>query len=64
MKTSIALQEGIALSHWSNGLSVMLEKMSGVRMVSKLRAIMLMEADFNAANKIVYGNWMLANARK
>ena len=23
-----------------------------------------MEADFNAANKIVYGNWMLLNARK
>ena len=25
MKTSIALKEGIALSRWSNGLSVMLE---------------------------------------
>ena len=64
MKTSIALKEGIALSRWSNGLSVMLEKMFGVRLVSKLRAILLMEADFNAANKIVYGNRMLANARK
>ena len=32
--------------------------------MSKLRAILLMEADFNAANKIVYGNLMLANARK
>ena len=64
MKTSIALKEGIALSRWYNGLSVILEKMFGVRLVSKLRAILLMEADFDAANKIVYGNWMLANARK
>ena len=32
--------------------------------MSKLRAILLMEADFNAANKILYCNWMLANIRK
>ena len=32
--------------------------------MSKLRVILLMEADSNAANKIVYGNRMLANARK
>ena len=32
--------------------------------MSKLQAIMLMEAVFNATNKIVYGNQMLANARK
>ena len=38
--------------------------MLGVRLVSKLQVILLMEADFDAANKIVYGNWMLANARK
>ena len=64
MKTSIALKEDIAMSCWSNGLSVMPEKMFIVRLVSKLRAILLMEADFNAANKIVYGNQMLENTRK
>ena len=32
--------------------------------MSKLRTILLMEADFNAANKIVYGNQMIANSRK
>ena len=32
--------------------------------MSKLQAIMLMEAVFNATNNIVYGNQMLANARK
>ncbi len=51
----LALKKGIALERWLNGLSVMLEKMFGVRLVSKLRAILLMEADFNAMNKEVYG---------
>jgi hypothetical protein len=42
----------------------MLEKMFGVRLVSKLRAILLMEADFNAMNKEVYGVRMLDKAQK
>ncbi len=42
----------------------MLEKMFRVRLVSKLRAILLMEVDFNAMNKEVYGVWMLKEARK
>ncbi len=60
----LALKKGIALERWSKGLSVMLEKMFGVRLVSKLRAILLMEADFNAMNKEVYGVRMLDNARQ
>jgi hypothetical protein len=40
----------------------MLEKMLGVTLVSKLRAILLMEADFNASNKILYGVRMMQNA--
>ncbi len=42
----------------------MLENMFGMRLVSKLRAILLMEADFNAMNKEVYNVWMLDNARQ
>jgi hypothetical protein len=42
----------------------MLEKMFGVRLVSKLQAIFLMEVDFNAVNKEVYGVRMLEEARK
>ncbi len=42
----------------------MLEKMFGVPLVSKLQAILLMEADFNAMNKEVYGVRMLEEARK
>ena len=42
----------------------MLEKTLGVTLVTKLRAILLMEGDFNTTNKIVYGVRMLQNARK
>ncbi len=42
----------------------MLEKMFGVHLVSKLRAILLMEADFNATNKEVYRVRMLDVLRK
>jgi hypothetical protein len=40
------------------------QKKLGVRLVSKLRAILLMEADFNAMNKWVCGVCMLHEARK
>ena len=64
LKTSLALKRGFALSRWSRGLSVMLEKMYGCTLVNKLRAILLMEADFNFSNKMIYGVRMLDNVRK
>jgi hypothetical protein len=64
LRVSLALKKGIALERWANGLLVMLEKMFGVRLVSKLQAILLMEADFNATNKEMYGVRMLEEARK
>ena len=42
----------------------MLEKIYGCTLVSKLRAILLMEADFNFSNKLVYGVRMVDNVRK
>lgn len=63
-KTSVILMRGIALSRWSRGLSVMLEKVLGVILLEKLRAILLMEADFNAANKLVFGVRMLNTVRE
>jgi hypothetical protein len=47
----------------AKGLSVILKKTLGVTLVTKLRAILLMEADFNASNKIVYGVRMMGQAR-
>ncbi len=63
-QVTVTLAHAIQLERWSRGLSVMLEKTLGVTLVSKLRAILLMEADFNATNKIVYGNRMMKNVRK
>ena len=42
----------------------MLEKIRGCSVVNKLRSILLMEADFNAVNKIIYGNRMMNNVRR
>jgi hypothetical protein len=61
---TVVIAHAIQLERWSRGLSVMLEKTIGVTLVTKLRAILLMEADFNATNKIIYGNRMMEKARK
>jgi hypothetical protein len=63
-KVSVMLKSGWGYERWGRGLSVMLEKTPGCHLVSKLRSILLMEADFNCANKIVFGNRMLANVRR
>ncbi|KAL7450165.1 hypothetical protein ACHAWC_004513 [Mediolabrus comicus] len=63
-KTSLALMRGISLSRWQHGLSCMLEKKAGSRLVHKLRSILLLEADMNKANKIIYGERMMQNIRR
>ena len=60
----LSLKRGIALECWTNGLSVMLEKMFGVRLVSNSMQFLLMEAELNAMNKEVYGARILEEARK
>ena len=40
-------------------MSVMLEKLPGCTLISKLCSILLMEADFNCVNKIIFGARML-----
>jgi hypothetical protein len=42
----------------------MLERMFGCALITKLWSILLMEADFNATNKIIYGQRMLHQAQK
>jgi hypothetical protein len=64
MIATLTIKRGIVLDRWAQGLSVMLEKIFGCSLITKLRSILLMEADFNAANKTIYGVRMLANARK
>ena len=49
-------KSGIRLKRWTKGLTVMLEKIEGNIRVNKLRAILLMEADFNQINKLLFGD--------
>ena len=42
----------------------MLVKIAGVAVVTKLRAILLMEADFNCHNRLIFGNGMMKLARE
>jgi hypothetical protein len=42
----------------------MLEKVAGCRLLTKLRSILLMEADFNSNKKTIYGDRMLNNVRR
>ena len=51
LKKSVSLRRGVFLSRWAKGLSVILEKMLGCNFLTKLRSILLMEADLNHSNK-------------
>jgi len=57
----LAVKNMTPLERWRNGVSIMLEKSAGNIKVSKLRAILLLEADFNALNKIVFNNRTIPN---
>ena len=54
-KITVIARSGCPPSRWGNGLQVMLEKIAGIALVNKLRAILLMEADYNFHNKFVFG---------
>jgi hypothetical protein len=61
---SLIIKWGLVHDRWSQGLFIMLEKIFGCNLITKLQFILLMEANFNATNKTVYGIRMLANVRK
>ena len=63
LKATICLKRGFAIDRWKGGMTCILEKLPGCCLVTKLRAILLMEADYNAKNKIIYGVRMMDNAR-
>jgi hypothetical protein len=64
LKATLLLHHGLVLDHWTQGLPVMLQKKIGCSLITKLQAILLLEADFNGINKQIYSIWMLANAQK
>jgi hypothetical protein len=64
LKATLFIRRGVVLDRWAQGLSIMLEKMFGYVLITKLRSILLMKAYFNTTNKIFYGQRMLHQARK
>jgi len=60
--TEITVSMGHSPRRWQQGLSVMLEKVLGCRLLEKLRAILLMEADLNFANKLFFRYRMMIRA--
>ena len=61
---NLTYAKGYPLQRWKAGLTVMLEKEPGVINVDKLRAILLLEADFNFLNKLFFGSRMIHRAHK
>ncbi len=55
LQLTVVARSGIPLENWSVGLQVMLEKIAGVCLVEKLRAIQLYKANFNCYNQFVFG---------
>ena len=55
-KVTVIARTGLPPERWGNGLQVMLEKIAGIALVNKLRAILLMEADYNFFNKWAFGH--------
>jgi hypothetical protein len=61
MKAFVTFTTGHGLARWARGMLVLLEKGQGCHLISKLRLILLMEANFNCVNKII--SQMLRNVR-
>jgi hypothetical protein len=64
MKSWVTLKTGFGYERCACRLLVMLEKIPSFELISKLRSILLMEADFNCINKILFGYRLLRNVRR
>ncbi len=61
LQLTVIARSGVPPDSWSVGLQVMLEKIAGVCLVEKLRAIQLYEADFNCFNYFIFGKSAIKN---
>ncbi|KAL3803357.1 hypothetical protein HJC23_009321 [Cyclotella cryptica] len=59
MSINIAASRGTPLSRWRQGVTVLLEKIAGNTRIDKLRAICLLEADFNWWLKATFAKKMI-----
>ncbi len=63
-KLSICACIGVPLARWGKGLTILLEKILGNLFVHKLRAICLLEVDFNWWNKLIFAKRLMQQAVK
>jgi hypothetical protein len=61
-KLSLSARTGIPLDRWGLALTVLLEKEFGNVYLDKMRAICLLEADFNWLNKLIFAKRMMDRA--
>ena len=57
---NLAAQYGTPLARWQSGVTVLLEKIPGNTSLSKLRAICLLEADYNWWLKVIFAKRMIS----
>ena len=55
-------RRGVPLARWELGVTVLLEKITGVPFVNKLRAICLFEADFNYWTTLIFAQRIMKKA--
>jgi hypothetical protein len=63
-KLSTCAMKEIPLARWGVGLTVPLEKTCGNNNITKMRAICLLEGDFNYYNKVIFACRMMISAQE
>ncbi len=62
-KLSACAKKGIPLNQWGVGLTALLEKTQGNNNIHKMRAIILLEGDFNYYMKLIFAWRMVISAQ-
>jgi hypothetical protein len=61
-KLTLATSTGVTLAHWGNRLTILLKKVFRNIYIDKMRAICLLEANYNWLNKFVFVEQMMDKA--
>jgi hypothetical protein len=61
-KLTLAAKLGATLDRWHKALTVLLDKTLGCNLIHKLRAICLVETDYNWLRKLIFAKRMMNNA--
>ncbi len=61
-KLILAASTGIPLARWGNGFAVLLKKVYGNIYIDRMRAICLLEANYNWLNKFIFAKQMMDKA--